>query len=553
MAHLIGLNFTQEWIEDYMPTSRVHRLKLKGWQALVALAEAAAHASDSVVDGLLGQMHDIMLQNNHAQIRYYCELFMCKLLLRNPHRYLEPHLLSPLRQIEASTKSIASMLVVLLNTMRGGGGGGSGGGDNDGDGDDGGLGDADASFLQDDSGAGAGGLRDSIVTTVLPLLGASGSQLRILSQLIMHRLFPVTTGRGAGIADEDANKDDPVVETRPVSAVLAPILAYLRGQKDMVRMRASQERVFGGEDIHAKCTLKGLLSTKMDLFAEFYDPPALDRVKEACVAFQVESERLYPERFYYRHLRLGKLGKHGKAAPKAGGGMDVPGAGGSGKVHTTAMVEAAPLEEETEEEQEDREWEFNFQKKIQPWDTLDELARDMGAQRGRHNALDSRKKQQLVVVASLIDKVPNLGGLARTCEIFGASRLAIPSKTVCSNKLFQSVSVTAEHWLNIEEVPPEDLHGYLLGLQQQGYTLVGVEQTAQSSSLEAFTFPEKTVLLLGREKTGIPSKFIHMLDACVEIPQLGIVRSLNVHVSAALMVWEFTRQQLLSGRTVKKE
>ena len=44
-----------------------------------------------------------------------------------------------------------------------------------------------------------------------------------------------------------------------------------------------------------------------------------------------------------------------------------------------------------------------------------------------------------------------------------------------------------------------------------------------------------------------------MLDACVEIPQLGIVRSLNVHVSAALMVWEFTRQQLLSGRTVKKE
>ena len=68
-----------------------------------------------------------------------------------------------------------------------------------------------------------------------------------------------------------------------------------------------------------------------------------DRVKEACVAFQVESERLYPERFYYRHLRLGKLGKHGKAAPKAGGGMDVPGAGGSGKVHTTAMVEAAPL------------------------------------------------------------------------------------------------------------------------------------------------------------------------------------------------------------------
>ena len=34
-------------------------------------------------------------------------------------------------------------------------------------------------------------------------------------------------------------------------------------------------------------------------------------------------------------------------------------------------------------------------------------------------------------------------------------------------------------------------------------------------------------------------------DACVEIPQLGIIRSLNVHVSGALMVWEYTRQQIL--------
>jgi tRNA G18 (ribose-2'-O)-methylase SpoU len=52
------------------------------------------------------------------------------------------------------------------------------------------------------------------------------------------------------------------------------------------------------------------------------------------------------------------------------------------------------------------------------------------------------------------------------------------------------------------------------------------------------------VLVLGREKEGIPPEIISMLDATVEIPQLGVIRSLNVHVSGAIAMYEFTKQQL---------
>jgi tRNA G18 (ribose-2'-O)-methylase SpoU len=51
------------------------------------------------------------------------------------------------------------------------------------------------------------------------------------------------------------------------------------------------------------------------------------------------------------------------------------------------------------------------------------------------------------------------------------------------------------------------------------------------------------VLVLGREKEGIPVNLIQVLDAFLEIPQLGVIRSLNVHVSGAIAVWEYTRQQ----------
>lgn len=75
--------------------------------------------------------------------------------------------------------------------------------------------------------------------------------------------------------------------------------------------------------------------------------------------------------------------------------------------------------------------------------------------------------------------------------------------------------------------------------------MVGLEQTSSSLSLSKYTFPEQpTVLLLGKEKEGIPAQYLHVVDQCLEIPQLGIIRSLNVHVSGAIAIWEFTKQRL---------
>lgn len=55
------------------------------------------------------------------------------------------------------------------------------------------------------------------------------------------------------------------------------------------------------------------------------------------------------------------------------------------------------------------------------------------------------------------------------------------------------------------------------------------------------------LLFYSNEREGIPANLLQMLDVCVEIPQQGVIRSLNVHVSAALLIWEYTRQHLSSG------
>ena len=153
-------------------------------------------------------------------------------------------------------------------------------------------------------------------------------------------------------------------------------------------------------------------------------------------------------------------------------------------------------------------------------------------------------RQELIVVASLLDKLPNLAGLARTCEIFRASTLVMADVSILKDPQFASISVSAEHWVPIEEVRPAALDPWLRRKAAQGYQLVALEQTAESTRLQEYKFGEKTVLLLGAEKEGVPADLLQLLHATVEIPQLGVVRSLNVHVTAAIGIYEFTRQRL---------
>ena len=74
---------------------------------------------------------------------------------------------------------------------------------------------------------------------------------------------------------------------------------------------------------------------------------------------------------------------------------------------------------------------------------------------------DNRKRNEIIVCASLIDKIPNLAGLARTSEIMNASCLVINNKSVMELDDFKCVSVTSEKWLPIVEVFEKDLYQYL--------------------------------------------------------------------------------------------
>lgn len=179
-----------------------------------------------------------------------------------------------------------------------------------------------------------------------------------------------------------------------------------------------------------------------------------------------------------------------------------------------------------------------YQKKIMPWEMMLETDMDLTKNLVKKN----RRRNDLIVVASLIDRLPNLAGLCRTCEIFNASLLVVPTLKIKEDIGFTSVSVASERWMPMTEVPESEVAKFLKEKREEGYTICGLEQTTTSATLGEYIFPEKCVLLLGKEKQGVPADLLQMLDVTIEIPQYGITRSLNVHVSGAICIYEYTKQ-----------
>lgn len=93
--------------------------------------------------------------------------------------------------------------------------------------------------------------------------------------------------------------------------------------------------------------------------------------------------------------------------------------------------------------------EGNVQKKVIPWRLM--TPQDTNDEDLRKVAVDDERG--LILVTSLINKLPNLGGLCRTSEIFSVKEMVVNSLRVMNEKSFESVSVSSHKWLrNVREV-----------------------------------------------------------------------------------------------------
>jgi tRNA G18 (ribose-2'-O)-methylase SpoU len=130
----------------------------------------------------------------------------------------------------------------------------------------------------------------------------------------------------------------------------------------------------------------------------------------------------------------------------------------------------------------------------------------------------------------------NLSRIARAASCCGVSRIICIGAGRLDRKIARDAAETIQIEIHRSMVP------VLEDLRQQGFRLVGLEQTDKSQDLNQYQFVRHSALVIGNERLGLDDEVLARLDDIVEIPVWGLPYSHNVATAAAMALYEYCRQ-----------
>lgn len=153
------------------------------------------------------------------------------------------------------------------------------------------------------------------------------------------------------------------------------------------------------------------------------------------------------------------------------------------------------------------------------------------------------EKLPLVVVLDNVRSLHNVGSVFRTADAFRLQGVCLCGITACPpsaeiHKTALGAEDSVDWWYE------SDTLRAVQALQEKGYEVWAVEQVEGSERLGAFT-PQKGkryALVMGNEVKGVRQDVVDASTGALEIPQYGTKHSLNVSVSAGIVIWDLVRQ-----------
>ena len=154
----------------------------------------------------------------------------------------------------------------------------------------------------------------------------------------------------------------------------------------------------------------------------------------------------------------------------------------------------------------------------------------------------SAKKTPIIVVLDNVRSAMNVGSIFRTADAFIIEKIYLCGITACPpNKEILKTAIGANETVAWEYV--KETTDIVTKLKTENHHIVGVEQTENTTLLQNFENPNKKIsLIFGNEVFGVSEEVINLCDECIEIPQFGTKHSLNISVSAGIVIWEIWKK-----------
>tara|TARA_B100000768_G_scaffold100223_1_gene93282 strand:+ start:217 stop:747 length:531 start_codon:yes stop_codon:yes gene_type:complete len=149
-------------------------------------------------------------------------------------------------------------------------------------------------------------------------------------------------------------------------------------------------------------------------------------------------------------------------------------------------------------------------------------------------------KTPLIIILDDIRSMNNIGSIFRTADAFLIKKIFLcgisakpPHKDIQKTALGSTDSVDWEYFKSTYEL--------VKSLLKKDVKIIGIEQAEGSTSLEKFK-PEKNKIhafVFGNEVKGVSQEVLDLINQTIEIPQFGTKHSLNISISAGILIWDY--------------
>lgn len=157
----------------------------------------------------------------------------------------------------------------------------------------------------------------------------------------------------------------------------------------------------------------------------------------------------------------------------------------------------------------------------------------------------ARRQADLRVVLENVTLAHNASAVMRTCDAAGVLKLDLVGPNPEVLRPNKAISTRADKWLEI--AVHADPAACLGPLKKAGFEVLAAHLRRDSVPYTDIDFARPVALVFGSESEGVSAEALALADKVVGIPMLGMVQSLNLSVSVAVILYEALRQRTLKG------
>ena len=171
--------------------------------------------------------------------------------------------------------------------------------------------------------------------------------------------------------------------------------------------------------------------------------------------------------------------------------------------------------------------------------------------------LESRTNHFTIAMEDVF-QLHNTSAVMRSCEVFGIQQLNVVEEKY-GKQIDKEIAMGAQKWVDVNRF--ESIDGCLSNLKSKGYRIIATTPHHEDCVLDDFDINTPAALFFGTERDGLSSEVIAQADGFLKIPMVGFTESLNISVSAAIIIqnimerlrksdvkWQLSEEEILEKR-----